>query len=91
MSVFVLAVPALLVVVLGYVVGYLVWEATGLGGNPEIAGWLTGLVLLTGVTWALLSRPRRVRRALRRARARGLEAEVARLEAEVARRRRRRG
>ncbi|MGY1704004.1 hypothetical protein ACI79C_05470 [Geodermatophilus sp. SYSU D00697] len=89
MSVFVLAVPALLVVVLGYVVGYTVWEATGLGGNPEIAGWLTGLVLLAGVTWALLSRPRRVRRALRRARARGLEAEVARLEGELARRRRR--
>jgi hypothetical protein len=61
-SVFVVAVPALLVVVLGYVVGHTVWEATGLGGDPEVAGWVTGLVLLAVVTWALLSRWRRRRR-----------------------------
>ncbi|MGY1624171.1 hypothetical protein ACI789_18390 [Geodermatophilus sp. SYSU D00965] len=62
MSLFVVAVPALLVVVLGYVVGYAVWEGAGLGGNPEVAGWVTGIGLLAGVTWALLSRWRRKRR-----------------------------
>jgi hypothetical protein len=61
-SVFVVAVPALLVVVLGYVVGYAVWDALGLGGNPEVAGWITGLVLLAVVTWALLARWRGRRR-----------------------------
>jgi hypothetical protein len=55
-------VPALLVVLLGYVVGYTVWDGVGLGGNPEVAGWVTGLVLLAAVTWALLSRWRRRRR-----------------------------
>ncbi|MGY1642840.1 hypothetical protein ACI782_17175 [Geodermatophilus sp. SYSU D00703] len=61
MSVFVVAVPALLVVVLGYVVGHAVWEATGLGGNPEVAGWLTGLALLAVVTWTLVAWRRRKR------------------------------
>ena len=61
-GVFVFAVPVLLVVVLGYAVGYTLWEATGLGGNPEIAGWLSGLALLVVVTWLLLSRLRRRRR-----------------------------
>lgn len=65
MGVFVFAVPVLLVVVLGYAVGYTLWEATGLGGNPEIAGWLTGLALLVVVTWLLLSRLRRRRRRRR--------------------------
>ncbi|MGY1594282.1 hypothetical protein ACI79D_20085 [Geodermatophilus sp. SYSU D00708] len=59
MSLFVLAVPALLVVVLGYVVGYAVWDGVGLGGNPEVAGWVTGLVLLAAVTWVLTRRWRR--------------------------------
>lgn len=62
MGVLVFFVPVLLVVVLGYVVGYAVWEATGLGGNPEVFGWLTGLLLLAGVTWALLAWYRRRRR-----------------------------
>ena len=62
MGVFVFVVPVLLVVVLGYVVGYTLWEATGLEGNPEIAGWLSGLALLVVVTWLLLSRLRRRRR-----------------------------
>ncbi|MDP9430204.1 MAG: hypothetical protein M3Q47_15680 [Actinomycetota bacterium] len=61
MSVLVVLVPMLLIVVLGYAVGYTVWEATGLGGNPEVAGWLTGLFLLAGLTRALLSWHRRRR------------------------------
>jgi hypothetical protein len=85
-GVFVFAVPVLLVVVLGYAVGYTVWEAAGLGGNPEPAGWLTGLALLAAVTWLLLSR-----RARRRARARGDDVESARLAGEPAQRRRERG
>ena len=91
MGVFVLAVPVLLVVVLGYAVGYTVWEATGAPGNPEVVGWLTGLVLLAAVAWLLLSRRARLRRALRRARARGDDEGTARLGAELARRRRGRG
>ena len=71
MGVFVFVVPVLLVVVLGYVVGYTLWDATGLGGNPEIAGWLTGLALVVVVAWLLFSRRARLRRARRRARARG--------------------
>lgn len=85
MGVFVLAVPVLLVVVLGYAVGYTVWEAAGLGGNPEPAGWLTGLALLAAVSWLLLSRRARLRRA------RGDDVESARLAGEPARRRRGRG
>ena len=91
MGVFVFAVPVLLVVVLGYAVGYTAWEAAGLGGNPEPAGWLTGLALVAAVSWLLLSRRARLWRALRRARARGDDAESARLGAELARRRRGRG
>ena len=87
MGVFVLVVPVLLVVVLGYAVGYTVWEAAGLGGNPEPAGWLTGLALLAAVSWLLLSR----RARLRRARARGDDVESARPAGEPARRRRGRG
>ena len=68
MGVFVILVPALLVVVLGYAVGYAMWEATGLGGNPEVAGWLTGLVLLVAVTWLGLQW---LRRRARRRRGRG--------------------
>ncbi len=91
MGVFVLVVPVLLVVVLGYAIGYTVWEAIGLEGNPEPAGWLTGFALLATVTWLLLSRRARLRRARRRARARGDDVETARLGAELARRRRGRG
>jgi len=67
-GIFVLLVPALLVVVLGYAVGYTLWEALGLGGNPEVAGWLTGLVLLVAVTSLLY---RQLRRRARRRRGRG--------------------
>jgi Na+/phosphate symporter len=48
--VLVLAVPALLVVVLGYVVGYAVWAQLVGPDDAEGAGWLTGLLLLAGTT-----------------------------------------
>jgi uncharacterized YccA/Bax inhibitor family protein len=88
-AIFVIAVPALLVVVLGYVVGYSIWEASGVPGSPEPAGWILGLGLLAVLTWVLLSRVRRVRRKLRRAQLRGDDEEVARLRTELARSRRR--
>ena len=62
MGVLVLVMPVLLVVVLGYAVGYTVWEATGLGGDPELVGWVTGLALLVVVTWVLLRVWRRRRK-----------------------------
>lgn len=62
MGVLVFLVPVLLVVVLGYAVGYTVWEASGLGGDPEVVGWLTGLVLLVATTWLVWSFARRRRR-----------------------------
>ena len=56
MFVFVLAVPALLVVLLGYVVGYGLWAWTGswvdaaagtsLASWAEVVGWGTGLLTL---------------------------------------------
>ncbi|MFP5373067.1 MAG: hypothetical protein ACLGI3_20310 [Actinomycetes bacterium] len=67
MFVLVFAVPALLVVVAGYVVGYgLVDAAYGLAGAdpsraPELAGWGTGLVLLAVVVRLLVARRRRAR------------------------------
>jgi hypothetical protein len=63
-SVFVLviAVPALLVVLLGYSVGYGLW--TGLVGDAgaEPAGWVTGLVLLVVTVRVALLLWRRRRR-----------------------------
>jgi hypothetical protein len=65
MFVFVAAVPALLVVLVGYVAGYAVaqWVCDQLGvgvtRTPEVAGWTTGLVLLAVVVWLLLGRWRR--------------------------------
>jgi L-lactate permease len=44
--VLVLAVPALLVVVLGYAVGYAVWAELAGPDGAEVAGWLAGLALL---------------------------------------------
>ena len=55
MFVFAAAVPALLVVLVGYVAGYAVtdWICGLLGAEsartPEVAGWTTGLVLLAVV------------------------------------------
>ena len=55
-----LAVPALLVVVLGYAAGYGLWAwlgslvdaaaGTSLAPHAEIAGWVTGLLLLAIAT-----------------------------------------
>jgi len=44
------AVPALLVVVLGYVIGHGLWSAVAGDAGAEPAGWITGLVLLVLVT-----------------------------------------
>ena len=63
MGLLVLAVPALLVVVLGYSVGYAV--AGWFGASPAAAegvGWAVGLVLLVGVLAAAVRWRRRVRR-----------------------------
>jgi hypothetical protein len=67
------AVPALLVVVLGYAAGYGLWSwlgglvddsaGTHLAGAAEGVGWGTGLLLLVGTTWACARWWRRRRRA----------------------------
>jgi hypothetical protein len=72
----VVAVPALLVVVLGYVVGHGLWTwiagmadaalGTSLVSGAEAAGWITGLLALTGVIRCILRG--------RRARTRGTDA-----------------
>ena len=51
MFVLLLAVPALLVVVLGYVIGHGLWTAVAGHSGAEPAGWVSGLVLLTLATW----------------------------------------
>ena len=67
MFLFAMATPALLVVVLGYVLGYAVteWVHGVLGVQatraPEVVGWATGLVLLGVVTMVLVRRWRRRR------------------------------
>ena len=67
MFVLVFTVPALLVVVAGYAVGYaIVDQAYRLAGaepsrTPELAGWATGLVLLAAVVWLTVSRRRRAK------------------------------
>ena len=71
MFVLVLAVPALLVVILGYVVGYELWSwlggpvdsATGTASPPgaEVAGWVTGVLLLVGLACTAVVRRRRRR------------------------------
>jgi hypothetical protein len=62
MFVLVLAVPALLVVVLGYVVGHGLWSAAVGAAGAEPAGWLTGLAMLLATGWWAWSRWRRGRR-----------------------------
>ncbi|MGY2003251.1 hypothetical protein [Blastococcus sp. SYSU DS1024] len=65
MFVLVAAVPALLVVVAGYVVGFAVaaWVCDLLGARPgrtpEVTGWVTGLALLAVVVWVLFVHRRR--------------------------------
>jgi hypothetical protein len=67
--VLVFAVPGLLVVVVGYVVGYAVvdWLIGVTGADlpasaPEVGGWITGVVLMAGVAALLVVRPRWLRR-----------------------------
>ena len=57
--------PALVVVIVGYSAVYTLWEAAGLPGDPEVAGWTAGFILLAVVTGLLLSWRRRVRRRRR--------------------------
>ena len=69
-----LAVPAFLVVLVGYVVGHTLWAwvgglidaaaGTSLASGAEVAGWITGVLLLAGVlgagwTWRRRSARRR--------------------------------
>jgi len=64
----VFAVPALLVVVLGYVAGYALWSwigglldaalGTSLADGAEPAGWTAGALLLLSVVLVLLRRRR---------------------------------
>ncbi|WP_346620290.1 hypothetical protein [Blastococcus montanus] len=69
MFVLVAAVPALMVVVVGYVVGFAATEwlctlvAGEPAGTPEVAGWITGLVLLAVVARVLVALWRRRRKA----------------------------
>ena len=65
MFVLVLAVPALGVVVLGYALGHAAWAALVGPDDAELAGWLTGLLLLAGTT-LLAVRLLRARRRDRR-------------------------
>ena len=62
MFVLALAVPGLLVVVVGYVVGHGLW--TAIAGEPgaEVAGWITGAVALTGAARVAVVSWRRRRR-----------------------------
>jgi hypothetical protein len=69
--VLVLAVPALLVVVAGYVVGHGLWTwlagaaddafGTSLVTGAEVAGWVTGLLFLAGVVRCAVTHLRRTR------------------------------
>jgi hypothetical protein len=52
------AVPALLVVVVGYVVGHGLWSWLIGTAGAEPAGWITGLLLLSGVVRWLVVRYR---------------------------------
>jgi MYXO-CTERM domain-containing protein len=68
MFLLVFAVPALLVVLLGYVVGHSLWSwlgglldaafGTSLADGAEPAGWVTGALLLLGVVLAVARRRR---------------------------------
>ena len=62
MFVLLLAVPALLIVVLGYAVGHALWAAVTGGAGGEVAGWITGLVALACVVRLAVVLVRRRRR-----------------------------
>ncbi len=69
MFVLVFAVPALLVVLLGYAVGHRLWRwiggmvdgafGTSIAGGAEFAGWITGALVLAGAVWCLVVLRRR--------------------------------
>ena len=61
MFVFALAVPALLVVLVGYVAGYGLWSAVLGDAGAEPAGWVTGVLLLGAVVVAAVRWQRRRR------------------------------
>lgn len=71
MFLLVFAVPALLVVVTGYAIGYRVWAwlggliddvaGTSLAANAEVVGWLTGALTLVLVVRSGVRRRRRGR------------------------------
>jgi hypothetical protein len=61
-SVLLFAVPALLVVVLGYVIGHGLWTLVVGSAGAEPAGWLTGVGALAGVTWLAMGAWKRRRR-----------------------------
>ena len=72
-AVLVFAVPGLLLVVLGYAVGYAAidWLAGTTGADlpasaPEVGGWITGVLLMGAVTAGLVARVRRLRRTAER-------------------------
>jgi hypothetical protein len=65
--VLVLAVPALLVVVLGYVLGHGLWTLVADDAGAEPAGWLTGGVALVVAARCAVVRIRRHRRQVRTA------------------------
>ena len=62
MSLFLFAVPALLVVVLGYVVGHALWTSIAGSAGAEVAGWITGVAALVGMTWLAITAWKRRRR-----------------------------
>jgi hypothetical protein len=68
-AVLLFVVPGLLLVVLGYAVGYAVLEeliaVTGAdlpASAPEVGGWITGVVLAIAVSAGVVVRVRRLRR-----------------------------
>ncbi len=72
-AVLVFAVPGLLVVVLGYAVGYTAidWLIGVTGADlpasaPEVGGWITGVLLMTAAAGVLAVRPRWLRRRISR-------------------------
>jgi MYXO-CTERM domain-containing protein len=60
MFLLVLAVPALLVVLVGYVLGHAAWAwLTPFSSGAEPAGWITGVLLLVATVRLVVVRRRR--------------------------------
>lgn len=62
MFVLLLAVPALLVVVLGYVLGHGLWTLVAGDPGAEVAGWITGVLALASTVRGAVALARRRRR-----------------------------